>query len=206
MKIWRFQNCLRNKRHKMVKNISIIGRIIIMVIALCACNNKGNGNAGEKQQPQSKTYECELFSVSYPNGYYVKEDGSTEGNFHTLLIGKDSLDEEMTTIMWEMPNTFPSTVKDFITLFTSKEIEEYEQSDIFYDVMKIDSTYTISGYPTYSISSIFAENGDTITQSRTGLIIPGKCDMMITQRANTKSSMDDVQVMADIIQSIKIKE
>lgn len=33
----------------------------------------------------------------------------------------------------------------------------------------------------------------------------GRCDMMITQRANSKKSMDEVQVMADIIQSIKIK-
>ena len=178
--------------------------LMLSIFALCACNNKTNVNAVNTQQTKSGTYECQLFSVSYPNGYYAKEDGPTEGNFHTLMIGKDSLDEDMTTIMWEMPNTFPSTVKDFITLFTSKEIEEYEQSGTFYDVMKIDSTYTISGYPTYSISSIFVESGDTIIQSRTGLIIPGRCDMMITQRANSKKSMDEVQVMADIIQSIKI--
>ena len=180
--------------------------LMMSIIALCACNNKGNVNAVDKQQSQSKTYECELFSVSYPNGYYVKEDGSAEANFHTLLIGKDSLDSDMTTIMWEMPNTFPSTVKDFITLFTSKEIEEFKEAKTFYDVIKTDSTYTISGYPTYSISSIFEESGDTIIQSRTGLIIPGRCDMMITQRANSKKSADEVQVMTEIIQSIKIKE
>ena len=188
----------------MTMRIKTIWCLFLGTIVVIACNNKGNINAVEKQRPQSKTYECDLFSVAYPNDYYAKEDGAAQGNFHTLMIGKDSLDEDMTTIMWEIPNTFPSTVKDFITLFTSKEIEEYEQSGTFYDVMKIDSTYTISGYPTYSISSIFVESGDTIIQSRTGLIISGKCDMMITQRANSKKSMDEVQVMADIIQSIKI--
>lgn len=186
--------------------MKILFCLMVSIIALCACNNKGNNNAIGKQQPQSKTYECELFSVAYPNGYYAKEDGSAEENFHTLLIGKDSLDVDMTTIMWEMPNTFPSTVEDFITIFVSKEIEDYKKSNTFYDVMIIDSTYTISGYPTYSISSIFVESDDTIIQSRTGLIIPGKCDMMIIQRANTKKSKDEVQVMADIIHSIKIKE
>lgn len=179
--------------------------LILLVALICSCNNKEKGNVVDAQQSQNQIYECDLFSVAYPNGYFTKEDGSAETNFHTLLIGKDSLDEDMTTIMWEMPNTFPSTVKEFITLFTSKEIEEHKQSGTFYDVMKIDSTYTISGFPTYSISSIFVESGDTIIQSRTGLIIPGRCDMMIIQRANAKKSMDEVQAMADIIQSIKIK-
>ena len=180
--------------------------LMMSIIALCACNNKGHVNAVDKLQPQYQTYECELFSVSYPNGYYVKEDGPNEGNFHTILIGKDSLDEDMTSIMWEMPNTFPSSVKDYITFFVSKEIEDYKDAHKFYDVMTIDSTYTISGYPTYSISSIFAEGEDSIIQSRTGLIIPGRCDMMIIQRANTKKPMDEVKAMSEIIQSIKIKE
>ena len=178
--------------------------LLLVAIVIIACNTKGNGNTVDTQHSENQTYECDLFTVSYPNGYYAKEEGPTRGNFRTLLIGKDSLDKDVTTIMWEVPNTFPSSVKDFITIFTSNEIKEYEESDTFYDVMKIDSTYTISGYPTYSISSIFVESGDTIIQSRTGLIIPGRCDMMITQRANSKKSMDEVQVMADIIQSIKI--
>lgn len=190
----------------MTMRIKTIWCLFLVAIVVIACNNKRNINAVEKQRPQSKTYECDLFSVAYPNNYYAKEDGPVEGNLHTLLIGKDSLDEDITTIMWEMPNTFPSTVKDFITLFTSKEIEEYEQSDTFYDVMEIDSTYTISGYPTFSISSIFAEGEDSIIQSRTGLIIPGRCDMMIIQRANVKKPKDEVKAMSEIIQSIKIKE
>ncbi len=177
----------------------------LFLIALYACNNKSNNNAGNAQQSQNQIYDCELFSLSYPQGFFIKEDDSSNNNFHVLQIAKDSLDNCTTTIMWEMPNTFPSTVNDFITLFTSKEIEEYEQSGTFYDVMKIDSTYTISGYPTYSISSIFAEGGDTIIQSRTGLIIPGKCDMMIIQRGSTKMVEEEVRAYSDIIESIKIK-
>ena len=178
---------------------------MLSIVALCACNNKGNVNVVEKQQPQRGLYECELFSVSYPNGYYAKEDRAANSNFHTLLIGKDSLDEDKTTIMWEMPNTFPGTVKEFITFLVSKEIEDYEKSNTFYDVMLVDSTYTIDGYPTYSITSIYKEDEDSVIQSRTGLIIPDKCVMMIIQRANTKKSMDEVHAMTDIIQSIKIK-
>jgi hypothetical protein len=187
----------------MIKNLIAIG---VLMVLFCSCNNKGKINTVDTNQSKNQVYECELFSVSYPHDYYTKEDGSVEGNFHTLFIGKDSLDEDMTTIMWEMPNTFPSTVKDYIALFVSKEIEDYKDAHKFYDVMIIDSTYTISGYPTYSISSIFAEGEDSIIQSRTGLIIPGRCDMMIIQRANTKKPMDEVKVMSEIIQSIKIKE
>ena len=72
--------------------------------------------------------------------------------------------------------------------------------------MSMDSTYTINGYPTYSISSIFTKGNDTIIQSRTGLIIPDKIDMIIVQRAKTSESKDEVQKIADIFQSIKIKE
>ena len=179
----------------------------LLVVTLCACNNKRAQKGLEPidEEPQGQTYECELFSLSYPNGYYVKEDGPDESNPNALLIGKDSLDEDMTYIMWETPNSFPSSVKDFITLFTSKEIEEYEEAETFYDVIKMDSLYTIDGHPTYSISSIFTEGEDTIIQSRIGLIIPGKCDMMIIQRAKTKKPLDEVQIMGDIIGSIKIK-
>ncbi len=42
---------------------------MMSIIALCACNNKGYVNAVDKLQPQYQTYECELFSVSYPSGY-----------------------------------------------------------------------------------------------------------------------------------------
>jgi hypothetical protein len=152
-----------------------------------------------------KTFECDQFSVSYPNGYYAKEEIDDSGS-GSLYIGRDSTDEDMTSIIWQSPGTFPSNEHDFVTLFVSKEIEEYKKDGMFYDVMTVDSTFTIDGYPTYSISSIFTEGSDTIIQSRTGLIIPDKLNMMIVQRANTKRPMNEVQKMTVIIQSIKIKE
>jgi hypothetical protein len=152
-----------------------------------------------------KTFECDQFSVSYPNGYYAKEEIDDSGS-GSLYIGRDSTDEDMTSIIWQSPGTFPSNEHDFVTLFVSKEIEEYKKDGMFYDVMTVDSTFTIDGYPTYSISSIFTEGSDTIIQSRTGLIIPDKLNMMIVQRANTKKPMDEVKAMSEIIQSIKIKE
>jgi hypothetical protein len=151
------------------------------------------------------TFECEQFSVSYPNGYHAKKEIDDSGS-GSLYIGRDSTDEDMTSITWQSPGTFPSNEHDFVTLFVSKEIEEYKKDGMFYDVMTVDSTFTIDGYPTYSISSIFTEGSDTIIQSRTGLIIPDKLSMMIIQRAKSNMSKDEVEKIADIIQSIKIKE
>ena len=184
--------------------------LTVLVMFLTSCNHSGKSSQGtdttsEVVNAQCKTFECEQFSVSYPNGYYTKEEIDNSGT-GSLYIGKDSADEDMTSIVWQSPGTFPSNVKDFVTLFTYKEIEDYEKDGIFYDVMTVDSTFTIDGYPTYSISSIFTEGSDTIIQSRTGIIIPDKLNMMIVQKANTKQSMDEVQKMTDIIQSIKIKE
>jgi hypothetical protein len=177
---------------------------------LVSCNHSGKSSQGtdttsEVVNAQSKTFECEQFSVSYPNGYYAKEEIDDSGS-GSLYIGRDSTNEDMTSITWQSPGTFPSNEHDFVTLFVSKEIEEYKKDGMFYDVMTVDSTFTIDGYPTYSISSIFTEGSDTIIQSRTGIIIPDKLNMMIVQKANTKQSMDEVQKMTDIIQSIKIKE
>jgi hypothetical protein len=188
------------------------GFLVLTVLAmfLVSCNHSGKSSQGtdttsEVVNAQCKTFECEQFSVSYPNGYYTKDEIDNSGT-GSLYIGKDSADKDMTSIVWQSPGTFPSNVKDFVTLFTYKEIEDYEKDGIFYDVMTVDSTFTIDGYPTYSISTIFTEGSDTIIQSRTGIIIPDKLNMMIVQKANTKQSMDEVQKMTDIIQSIKIKE
>ena len=179
----------------------------ILFLSVCALMVAGCGsNNTEITESKSQTYECELFSLSYSEGYYLEEKPAAEDGFHTLIIGKDSLDENMTTIQWESPNTFPGTVKDFVTVFVYQEINDYEQSNTFYDVMTEDSTYKIDGHPTHSITSVFTEGEDTIIQSRIGLIIPQKCDMMIVQRVNTRRPEDEVKAMGEIVNSIKFKE
>ena len=70
----------------------------------------------------------------------------------------------------------------------------------------MDSTFTIDGFPTYSINSIYTEGTDTIIQSRTRLVLLNKLDLMIVQRASSKKSMDEVKLMTEIINSIRIKE
>ena len=70
----------------------------------------------------------------------------------------------------------------------------------------MDSTFTIDGFPTYSINSIYTEGTDTIIQSRTGLVLLTKLDLMIVQRASSKNSMDEVKLKTEIINSIRIKE
>ena len=72
--------------------------------------------------------------------------------------------------------------------------------------MGMDSTFTIDGFPTYSINSIYTEGTDTIIQSRTGLVLLTKLDLMIVQRASSKNSMDEVKLKTEIINSIRIKE
>lgn len=72
--------------------------------------------------------------------------------------------------------------------------------------MGMDSTFTIDGFPTYSINSIYTEGTDTIIQSRTGLVLLNKLDLMIVQRASSKNSMDEVKLKTEIINSIRIKE
>ena len=72
--------------------------------------------------------------------------------------------------------------------------------------MGMDSTFTIDGFPTYSINSIYTEGTDTIIQSRIGLVLLNKLDLMIVQRASSKKSMDKVKLMTEIINSIRIKE
>ena len=167
-----------------------------LTLFLVSCNHSGKSSQGtdttsEVVNAQCKTFECEQFSVSYPNGYYTKEEIDNSGT-GSLYIGKDSADEDMTSITWQSPGTFPSNVKDFVTFITYKEIEDYKASNTFYDVMLVDSTYTIDGYPTYTISSIFTEGNDTIIQSRTGLIIPDKLNMIIVQRAKSNTDKDEV--------------
>jgi hypothetical protein len=204
--------CVYISGYNGINNMGIRNYLVmtVLIMFLVSCNHNGKTSkstdtTSEVVNAQSKTFECEQFSVSYPNGYYAKEEIDDSGS-GSLYIGKDSADEDMTSIIWQSPGTFPSNEHDFVTLFVSKEIEEYKKDGMFYDVMTVDSTFTIDGYPTYSISSIFTEGSDTIIQSRTGLIIPDKLNMMIVQRANTKRPMNEVQKMTVIIQSIKIKE
>ena len=184
--------------------------MVALTMFLVSCNQSGKTSQStdtknEIGNTQSKTYECEQFSISYPNGYYAKEEVDDSG-WGKLFIGRDSLDNDVTSVFWESPGSFPSNERDFVTIFVSKEIEDYRKKGVFYDVMTVDSTFTIDGYSTYSIISIFTEGSDTIIQSRTGLIIPDKLNMMIVQRGNTKKTMDEVHKMTEIFQSIKIKE
>lgn len=191
-------------------NKSIYLIMAILAVFLASCNHSGKTSqstdtTNEVVNAQLKTFECEQFAVAYPNEYYAKV-GTDDTGSGKLFIGRDSTDIDMTSITWVSPGTVPGNVKDFVTFATYKEVEDYEASNTFYDVMLVDSIYTIDGYPTYSISSIFTEGNDTIIQSRTGLIIPDKLNMMIVQRAKSNMSKEDVQKMTDIIQSMKIKE
>ncbi len=184
--------------------------MIALTMFLVSCNQSGKtsqitNTTSEGISAQSKTFECEKFSVLYPNEYYAKEEIDDTGSGR-LFIGRDSTDVDMTSITWVVPGTFSGNVKDFVSFITYKEIEDYEAANTFYDVMLVDSTYKIDGYPTYTISSIFTEGNDTVIQSRTGLIIPDKLNMMIVQRVKPNMSKDDVEKITDIIQSIIIKE
>lgn len=184
-----------------------IASLTLMVVS-SGKSGKGkesDSNAKEIVDSHHKTYESEAFSLSYPISFFVKEELAPTG-LQRIYICADSTDNDITTFLWESPGTFPSDSRDFVTIFASKEIDNYKEKNEFYDIMGMDSTFTIDGFPTYSINSIYTEGTDTIIQSRTGLILPNKLDLMIVQRANTKNSIDEVKLMTDIINSIRIKE
>lgn len=193
----------------MANKILFIGYVSLMLMVV-SCSQSGkdqesNSNAKEIVDSHYKTYESEAFSLSYPNTFFIKEELAQTG-LQKIYICADSTDNDMTTILWESPGTFPSDSRDFVTIFISKEIENFKDKNEFYDIMGMDSTFTINGFPTISINSIYTEGTDTIIQSRTGLVLPNKLDLMIVQRANTKKSADEVKLMTEIINSIRIKE
>ena len=193
----------------MANKILFIGYVSLMLMVV-SCSQSGkdqesNSNAKEIVDSHYKTYESEAFSLSYPNTFFIKEELAQTG-LQKIYICADSTDNDMTTILWESPGTFPSDSRDFVTIFISKEIDNFKEKNEFYDIMGMDSTFTINGFPTYSINSIYTEGTDTIIQSRTGLVLPNKLDLMIVQRANTKKSADEVKLMTEIINSIRIKE
>lgn len=190
----------------MANKILFIGYVSLMLIVVgCGKSKESDSNAKEIVDSHHKTYESEAFSLSYPISFFVKEELAPTG-LQRIYICADSTDNDMTTILWESPGTFPSDSRDFVTIFASKEIDNYKEKNEFYDIMGMDSTFTIDGFPTYSINSIYTEGTDTIIQSRTGLVLPNKLDLMIVQRANTKKPMDEVKLMTEIINSIRIKE
>lgn len=193
----------------MANKILFIGYVSLMLMAVsCGKSSKvkeSDSNAKEIVDSHHKTYENEALSLSYPISFFVKEELAPTG-LQRIYICADSTDNDITTILWESPGTFPSDSRDFVTIFASKEIDNYKEKNEFYDIIGMDSTFTIDGFPTYSINSIYTEGTDTIIQSRTGLILPNKLDLMIVQRANTKNSIDEVKLMTDIINSIRIKE
>ena len=193
----------------MANKILFIGYVSLMLMVV-SCSQSGkdqesNSNAKEKVDSHHKTYESEAFSLSYPNTFFIKEVLAQTG-LQKIYICADSTDNDMTTILWESPGTFPSDSRDFVAIFISKEIDNFKDKNEFYDIMGMDSTFTINGFPAISINSIYTEGTDTIIQSRTGLVLPNKLDLMIVQRANTKKSADEVKLMTEIINSIRIKE
>ena len=193
----------------MANKILFIGYVSLMLMVV-SCSQSGkdqesNSNAKEKVDSHHKTYESEAFSLSYPNTFFIKEELAQTG-LQKIYICADSTDNDMTTILWESPGTFPSDSRDFVAIFISKEIDNFKDKNEFYDIMGMDSTFTINGFPAISINSIYTEGTDTIIQSRTGLVLPNKLDLMIVQRANTKKSADEVKLMTEIINSIRIKE
>ena len=193
----------------MANKILFIGYVSLMLMVV-SCSQSGkdqesNSNAKETVGSHHETYESETFSLSYPNTFFIKEVLAQTG-LQKIYICADSTDNDMTTILWESPGTFPSDSRDFVAIFISKEIDNFKDKNEFYDIMGMDSTFTINGFPAISINSIYTEGTDTIIQSRTGLVLPNKLDLMIVQRANTKKSADEVKLMTEIINSIRIKE
>lgn len=110
----------------MANKILFIGYVSLMLMVVsCGKSCKGqesNSNAKEIVDSHHETYESEAFSLSYPNTFFIKEELAQTG-LQKIIICTDSTDNDMTTILWESPGTFPSDSRDFVTIFISKEID-----------------------------------------------------------------------------------
>jgi len=181
--------------------------ILLALMALCVSCGRGtkssldNSSAKDSSLVEYQSFYCEDFTVSYPADYFVRE-GHQEDGPSRLIFSKDSLDKNTVTILWESPSTFPGNESQFVYLFTYKEMEAYKNSNTFYDIMDIDSTYQIDGFPTYTITSVYEEGVDTIIQTRSGVVFPNKLDMMVIERMSSKMPRADIKVMDDILGSI----
>ena len=144
----------------MANKILFIGYVSLMLMVV-SCSKSGKdqesiSNAKEIVDSHHKTYESEAFSLSYPNTFFIKEELAQTG-LQKIYICADSTDNDMTTILWESPGTFPSDSRDFVTIFISKEIDNFKDKNEFYDIMGMDSTFTINGFPAISINSIYTD-------------------------------------------------
>lgn len=181
--------------------------ILLALMALCVSCGRGtksslyNSSAKDSSLVEYQTFYCEDFTVSYPADYFMRE-GHQEDGPSRLIFSKDSLDKNTVTILWESPSKFPGNGSQFVYLFTYKEMEAYKNSNTFYDIMDIDSTYQIDGFPTYTITSVYEEGVDTIIQTRSGVVFPNKLDMMVIERMSSKMPRADIKVMDDILGSI----
>ena len=66
--------------------------MVALTMFLVSCNqgaktSQGTDTTSEVDNTQSKTFECEQFSVSYPNGYFAKEEMDDYGSGR-LFIGR----------------------------------------------------------------------------------------------------------------------
>jgi hypothetical protein len=82
---------------------------------------------------------------------------------------------------------------------------EYDSLGLFYEIMPIDSTYTIDNNKTYSVVSVFEHEEDTIIQSKCLLSVPNKTDIIITELLKNNGDISDAEVLGEILQSIKFK-
>lgn len=181
--------------------------ILLALMALCVSCGRGtkssldNSSVKDSSLVEYQTFYCEDFTVSYPADYFVRE-GHQEDGPSRLIFSKDSLDKNTVTILWESPGKFPGNESQFVYLFTYKEMEAYKKSNTFYDIMDIDSTYQIDGFPTYTITSVYEEGVDTIIQTRSGVVFPNQLDMMVIERMNSKMPKADIKLLDDIVSSI----
>ena len=133
----------------MKQHYTIISIIFLFLFPCCNPHKEKKTSSN----PQSQKFECELFSVSIPSGYYYAEE-SKGNDFHKLIIGKDSLDADKTTIMWESSNIFPGSAEQFVGVITAEEIEDYDS---------IENEYIKVAYPECTVIRYLSIFGGNLT-------------------------------------------
>lgn len=173
--------------------------IVSSMLLISACSQKK-----ASEESAFVTYENEIFSAQYPKGYYT--DNYEDNGVNMLYIAKsEDVIYNSLRIIWTNGPAFEYPPKDLALALVYNHFLEYDSLGLFYEIMPIDSTYTIDNNKTYSVVSVFEHEEDTIIQSKCLLSVPNKTDIIITELLKNNGDISDAEVLGEILQSIKFK-
>lgn len=173
--------------------------IVGIILFFCACSQKQ-----ATEQSSFATFDNSAFSLKYPKGYHL-ENVDYDGVNMLYITKSEEVIYNSLQIIWTNGPAFEYPPKDLALALVYNHFLEYDSLGLFYEIMPIDSTYTIDNNKTYSVVSVFEHEEDTIIQSKCLLSVANKTDIIITELLKNNGDISDAEVLGEILQSIKFK-